>query len=118
MYVEPDKLWLDREVPPAVNIASQETHLAQLPDIFRAFGEAWADRWLRHTNVEPSRWQQALQVIDQVLSPGEPMPYRPIAVQQWKQAVRAKRPSSALGPDGVCRADLLIVPDNLSRVTG
>ena len=61
VHVEPDKVWLDRPLPQAAASASQQVHVASLPELFRAFGEAWADRWLRHAHVswiagaEPSK---------------------------------------------------------------
>ena len=67
VHVEPDKVWLDRPLAQAAAFASQQVHLASLPELFRAFGEAWADRWLRHARVSPDRWSRALQTIDQVL---------------------------------------------------
>ena len=113
VHVEPDKVWLDRPLPQAAASVSQQVHLASLPELFRAFGEAWADRWLRHAHVSPDRWSRALQAIDQVLCPGEPLPYQPITALQWRQAVRAKKPTSAPGPDGVSRLDLLLMPEDL-----
>ena len=41
------------------------------------------------------------------------MPYEPITARQWRPAVRSKRPTSAAGPDGISRADLLLMPDDL-----
>ena len=113
LHVEADKVWLDRIPPVAATEVRQETHLATLPDLFQAFGEAWAERWLRHSHICPDRWNRALSMMDLITPPSQPMPYEPVTASQWRQAVRAKKPSSAPGPDGVSRADLLTMPDDL-----
>ena len=62
LHVEADKIWLDRVPPATAKEVRQETHLATLPDLFRAFGEAWAERWLRHSHISPDRWNRALSM--------------------------------------------------------
>ena len=52
-------------------------------------------------------------MMDLITPPSQPLPYEPVTASQWRQAVRAKKPSSAPGPDGVSRADLLLMPDDL-----
>ena len=116
VHVEPDQLWLSRSPAPDARLVRQERHLATLPDLFRAFGEAWSARWLRHTTVDDARWNQALAVIDEVLPPRVGMPFRPLSLSQWKAAIQSKKPSSAPGPDGVSRLDLLLMPDDLSQL--
>ena len=99
IHVEPDKLWL-----PA---------LPALPDLFRAFGEAWSVRWLRHSEVQVERWHLAVAHMDSVLPPGAPMSYSPVTPVQWRSAVMSKKATTAAGPDGVGRLDLVLLPDDL-----
>ena len=113
VHVEPDKLWLQSAPPATVTQVSQEVHLATLPEMFRAFGEAWSARWLKHTAVSVDRWQDALTDIDRVLPPARPMSYAPVSAPQWREAVLRKKASSAPGPDGVTRLDLALMPDDL-----
>ena len=113
LHVEPDKLWLDKRPPPAVTMVHQERLLATLPELFRAFGDAWSERWLRHSDTPSDGWRQALAMMDLVAPPPTPLQYAPVTATQWRQAVRAKKPTSVPGPDGVSRADLLLMPDDL-----
>ena len=113
IHVEPDKIWLDHRPSEAPVKVHQERHLATLTDLFRAFGEAWSARWLRHSTVTAARWREAIAGFSHFLPPASGMPYVPISVAQWRATVFAKRPSSAPGPDGVSRLDLALMPDDL-----
>ena len=112
IHVEPDKLWLPA-MPSSPRQVKQERHIAALPDVFRAFGEAWSARWLKHSNVEVERWHLAVAHMDQVLPPSAPMPYLPVTPAQWRAAVMSKKATTAAGPDGIARLDLVLLPDDL-----
>ena len=91
---------------PAPPPAPKYRLLGDLPSLFRAFGDEWAKRWMKHENVDPARWNGLLSdFAGEAFC--EPCEVATITVEVWRAAVKAKHPFSATGLDGVSRADLL-----------
>ena len=114
VHAEPDKVW--RNALPAVaegDLVRQERYLGSLTDIFRAFGDAWSRRWLKHEILPDARWDEILARV-QGVPVDEHMSYVPITLPMWRQAVRDKHPRTSAGPDGISRLDLLAMPDDLT----
>ena len=78
VHVEPDKLWgtTRPEVTP------QERYLGSLPDIFRAFGDAWSKRWLKHQDLPGDRWDGILDSAQSVPA-NQVMQLEPITLPLW-----------------------------------
>ena len=116
IHAEPDKVWCSSlpQISPGDKVR-QERYLGSLPDIFRAFGDAWSARWLKHENIPSDRWDAVLEAVPQ-LPPGNCMQLQPISLSAWRQAVRAKHPRTSSGPDGISRLDLLAMPDDLTML--
>ena len=113
-HAEPDKLWgtTSPDVKPG-DIVRQERYLGSLPDIFRAFGDAWSKRWLKHQDLSAGRWDGILDSV-QSIPDNQAMQLEPITLPLWRQTVRDKHSRTSAGPDGISRLDLLTMPDDLN----
>ena len=86
--------------------------LAELPDLFRAFGLEWVQRWGKHADVDPAKWDSVIAGL-RGLAHGKCMQIAPIDATAWRQAVSRKPARTSSGPDGVSRLDLSLLPDDL-----
>ena len=114
VHVEPDKLWLSSLDPISEGCTvSQVRHVGSLLEVFAEFGQQWGSRWMRHAVPDLAHWERVLcDLSDQVRFP--PLVLPPVTLDEWRNAVRQKSPRSVPGPDGLCRADLLHMPDSLT----
>eukprot|EP00435_Cladocopium_sp_Y103_P038590 s1356_g10.t1 len=93
---------------------SQPKMLGDLPDVFRAFEELWRPMWQRHKNKDVAEWLPVLADLQaRVPVPPQPIEMPPITAEQWMKAVQSKKSTSATGPDGVSKLDLLNMPPKL-----
>ena len=94
----------------------QQTLQGQLSEVFDAFHNLWSPRWNKHSNTSSDRWEQFAQfVFQEIPKPSEPFRLKPISISEWKHAVRTKKASTATGPDGISKADLANMPEDLTR---
>ena len=116
LHATPDKLWVADliNLQPGAKL-HQEIQIGKLVDLFRMFSHAWSTRWHRHEATPSSRWQLVETFIDTHVPQGPVMPYHPITVDEWKDCIRRKKKSAAVGPDGWSREDLLALPDDLTQ---
>ena len=114
VHAEPDKVWYTDLCGAAEgDIVRQERYLGSLTELFRAFGDAWSRRWLKHEVQPDVRWEAILEGVCGV-PPEDCMQCLPISLATWRQAVRDKHPRTSAGPDGISRLDLLAMPDDLT----
>ena len=67
--------------------------------------------WNRHDAIPHTRWDDYVHLIrTHVPRPEQALQLPPITVTQWIAAVRRKKTTTACGPDGVTRLDLLRMP--------
>ena len=99
---------------PDVFVIRQDKFEADLQNLFRRFGDEWRARWDRHIDVPCDHWEPICEVFKQLVPKGEPAPYEPITLQQWRATLRGKKRHAAIGPDGWSRQDLLQLPDDLT----
>lgn len=87
--------------------------VGDLNEMFQAFNDEWKEKWQRD-HPDPEAWNAIVDFAKVALPRGE---YRfpKITVAQWKQTVKNKKHTSATGPDGISRADLLALPDSLTQ---
>ena len=97
VHVEEDKIWLPSPPQSHASHIREDVHLAT-PDWFRAFGKAWAARWLWHTRVDPDRWHAAVSGLSPVRQ-AKQMEYSPVTVAQWRQALMSKTLKLQAAPD-------------------
>ena len=68
---------------------------------------------MRHENVEPTRWMQAIHQMDGLCPPAQVLTLEPISPEQWRDTIMSKSTHTACGLDGVSRQDLLSMPRDL-----
>ena len=109
-HAEADMVWGD-----IAHVTPQSSLVADLPGLFRAFGEAWQARWSRHEAIEPSRWHEATAGLVH-LAQDRVMSLAPITEELWRSTVRAKPMHTSTGLDGLSRADMLAMPSDLLQL--
>lgn len=110
--ITPDKLYVqDLSGIEQGAMISQTKCTGDLPAVFEAFREQWARRWNRHEGVPLSHWSTLLQFAQDQLPTGSFEPLR-ITVPLVRAVTKAKKTKSAVGLDGVGRADVLAMDAN------
>lgn len=100
----------------AGDIVHQPEFLADPQKLLREFEKLWILRWDKHRDTPESTWTPFCQMVANTLPrPSTQMEYKPITLQQWKAAVKAKNARTSSGPDGVTREDLLRCPDAITE---
>ena len=79
-------------------------------DIHHRLSALWTPFWNRHQDVPPDRWQE---IVDFACSniPKGTIEMPPLTLMDWHKAVAKFKTSSATGPRGWSRADLLNLTD-------
>eukprot|EP00435_Cladocopium_sp_Y103_P036870 s2188_g9.t1 len=114
---QPGKITLEtpQDIEPGETI-HQPRLLGDLEDVFQAFIALWEPMWNRHKDADIEQWFPIMEQIRQhVPIPDKPMCIEPITCQQWTKAVQAKKSTSAIGPDGISKNDLLYMPKELTE---
>ena len=113
---QPGVLSLSQEAAIEVGDALlQSTMHGSSAEVFQAFIDLWEPMWTKHANCHPTRWDTfASKLIEYAPKVTIPMTIVPITSCEWKDNVRAKKASTATGPDGVSREDLLEMPGHLT----
>ena len=71
--------------------------------------ELWNSRWGKHRDVNPNQWSQIIQFAQRKIF-GPSCAMAPLVYDTWIAAVRGYKTTSARGPDGWAREDLLHMP--------
>ena len=96
---------------------TQPKLVGDLPEVFRAFEALWTPMWQRHQYKPVQDWFPIMELLrSTVPAPAEELELPPITSQDWIHAVRAKKSTSAVGPDGISKSDLLNMPPDLVDV--
>ena len=97
------------------DVIHQDVVVGKLSDVFGAFHELWSPMWNKHVDTAASHWTQVLSDILPVLpTPDVPFKCEAITVAEWRQTVTRRKATSAMGPDGVTRQDLLCMGPKLT----
>ena len=92
----------------------QTQHIGDMPTLFESFADLWNPMWNRKADVTFQGWAPALsQIAAAVRTPGVDFQWEPLTISSWRHAVSKRKQTSATGPDGISRADLLAMPDQL-----
>ena len=84
-------------------------------EVVAAFVNLWRPMWNKHAEVPDSRWDELhSRILDVIPSPKQELVLPPITLEEWKKCVRGKKARTAAGPDGISRADLLNMPNDLA----
>lgn len=108
-----DKLWLGdlANVEPGDKVV-QTKQLGHLDAIFEAFHEQWKQRWCAHDRLPHTHWQEIIDFA-RCHMPFRALPCPQLTPELFRSEVAAKKPTAATGLDGVSRADLMHVGDNV-----
>ena len=112
-HVEPDMLWGAFTSAKPGDKVTQMRIVADLPSLFRAFGQHWSRFWMRHESIDAARWAQLTEVEPATAVPAYTCV--PLTVCDWYAEVRAKHAHTATGPDGVSRQDLMALSPALTE---
>ena len=113
IHIEEGQIWFTSVHNLVVEDTVAEVDLqGQTNEIHQAFISEWVTRWDRHRHLSPDHWQEVLGLTRALLH-CPVMELRPITLERWKNAVKAKKLRSATGPDALARQDLLAFPDEL-----
>ena len=82
-----------------------------LAELSHEFLTTWKQRWQRHANVPPDRWDAILSFVRHRLPAGS-FQWPSMDVTLLARAIQSKRSTTAGGPDGVCLADLRSMPSD------
>ena len=106
---------LDPQLQTGDTIVQQKLQ-GELTEVFDAFHNLWSPRWNKHCDTGEDRWRPFAEfVLHEIPKPSTQLCLPEITVQEWKRVVRSKKASSATGPDGISKADLVHMPDDLTN---
>ena len=77
--------------------------------IVTEFARVWVPRWNKISHVQDGQWTQITEFCQRAFGP-IPWHFRSITPEVLGAAFSQKKRSSATGPDGVSRADLIVLP--------
>ena len=97
------------------DVLHQDAVIGRLPEVFGAFHDLWSPMWNKHVDTDPCHWNQLLDELLPVL-PVPPTSFvcDPVSVEEWRATIRKRKATSAMGPDGVARQDLLCMGPKLT----
>ena len=107
IHHEDDKVWVDscHGIAPGCQVW-QKKQIGRIEELFHAFESQWALLWNKHSNLEPSQWNDILDFARLHLRPvacSAPV----FTVDSVLRCAKRKSKHSAVSLDGVSRADLL-----------
>ena len=89
----------------------QQAFKGRVEDVFQAFHDLWDPMWNKHLDADPDKWMPFLEkALPCIPDPDKALHLPPIQVDEWIAAVQRRKKTSAIGPDGVSRLDLLHMP--------
>ena len=90
---------------------SQSKPLGKLEEVFKAFHEQWKKRWCKHDTWPHSHWQNLVDFARQHMPVHPLLPFE-ISPELVRAEASRKKPTAAVGLDGVSRMDLLEADHN------
>lgn len=93
----------------------QDKLVGSIHEIFQRFANEWTKRWDRHLGQNDEQWEPLLAFFRQSVPPGMQMQHQPTTAEEWYAALKSKKRTAAVGPDGWARQDLLRMPLPLVR---
>ena len=105
-----DQVWLsdvDSIVPG--DVLRQDCVSFTDKDILAKFEEVWSGRWNKLSHLTPDKWRRVSDFVREKFGPIQ-WQFPEWTSDTFVNAVRGKKRTSATGPDGVSRADLIALP--------
>ena len=113
-----DALWVeDASCVTVGSTVTQTKYVGSHQDLEHAFVHAWRERWMRHADVPPDRWECIIQFAKRFM-PRLNLHWESMRSQDIKRMVRTKKRSTSSGFDGVSLADLRAMPDPVVQAFG
>jgi hypothetical protein len=110
IHHDSDALWLeDTEGLLPGQQVSQIRHVGTHSDLSHEFLKVWKERWMRHVNVPPQRWQTILSFARAHIAPGH-FAWEPMEVSELFDVIHNKKAGTSAGFDGVTLQDLKRMP--------
>ena len=111
----PGQLTSSEEIPVELgDTLTQTAPIGDLHQVFKAFHDLWDPMWNRHSDKPLTAWDGTLQqIIAHVPCPTVPFEWQPITLARWNSVLKRRKKTSATGPDGITRDDLMSMPEPL-----
>ena len=94
----------------------QETLKGELNEVFEAFHNLWSPRWNKHNSTTEEKWKPFAEfVCKEIPQPSSQLVLPEITVEEWIKTAKAKKSSTATGPDGISKLDLVNMPLDLVK---
>ena len=90
---------------------TQSDLIATPQELHDAFESQWSKRWDKHSSLNPNHWDEISNFIDMAFPQGS-ISLPPITRETWIATIKSRKATSAVGLDGVSRADLLAMPNS------
>lgn len=98
------------------DILWQEEWTGDTHQIGEEFLTLWTKMWNKHDDLPIHHWDQPIMDMLKQSEPVEAtMPLPPITSASWTATARSKKPTTATGPDGVSRLDIIRMPGCLKQ---
>lgn len=112
IHHEADALWIaNPEAVQVGGVVQQTKFVGHLDALEHEFLEVWRERWMRHVDVPPERWEVIVQFAQQNLPRGT-FHWPSMQPVDFKTILRSKKKSTSAGFDGVTLKDLKSMPDS------
>ena len=115
IHHEADALWVENPCDAVVGKELLQTKfVGNIADLEEEFVEAWRNRWMRHAEVPPDRWNTILAFVKQHLPKGS-FHWPAMTPDDLVSVLRSKKPNTSGGFDGVTVADLKRMPMQVNK---
>ena len=113
IHHDSDAIWCEGPVDVPVGAPVTQTRLIGThEDLAKEFIAAWRDRWMRHADVPPDRWNTIIEFAKAHM-PSQCFQWPAIAVEDLRSVVKHKKKASSHGLDGVRLSDLQCMPSKV-----
>ena len=111
-----DAIWVSDTTHVSIgDTISQTKFVGKHEDLAAAFVGAWKERWMRHADVAPERWNEIVSFARRFLPPLQ-LQWPSMTVHDFRMILRRKKKTTSPGFDGVTLLDLQRMPDNVLQV--
>eukprot|EP00438_Fugacium_kawagutii_P026388 Skav226555 [mRNA] locus=scaffold1427:6548:9886:+ [translate_table: standard] len=98
------------------DVLIQQEFIGNTKQLFAKFHELWNPMWNKHAGLGVDHWTACLaQMQECVEPPSVPCELAPLTFPQWISVIKSKKGHSAIGPDGISKADLQHMPQSLQE---
>jgi ribonuclease HI len=115
IHHDSDAVWVSNPEDATVGSHLLQTRMVgTLHDLSQEFLAAWRDRWMRHADVPPERWETIISFARQHMPPNR-FSWNAMQADDLAQIVQHKKRTTTHGLDGVRLSDLQKMPLQVNR---